>query len=605
MDSMQQYSRRKFLRFWTVVTMATLGGGVLAACTKAITPTAPAVGTANAPIGTVGSGPVGTSASGPVGTTASGPVWHGDARCSRYGCGWTSQPGCRGAFPRREWQDPFARPRRAGGLYQVPQAFKSVNAVPGKNSKVRALIVSYNAPPTPRDQNRWWQELEKRLGITFEPILQPADGYPQRLATILAGGDIPDLTFLYFEQVPDQYKVIQQGAYADLTEYLSGDGLKQFPNLALFPDYLWKNARTNGKLYGAPRALLQVGAQAHWRKDWGEKFGTPSPKNADEFLDLMTKFTKSDPDGNGRPDTYGIHTIAQFTFALGFFMNMFRVPNTWSRNTDGTLLADIEAPEFRQTVEYMKKLFDAGIFHPDTAAGNRTQRKDLITNSKVGLVLDALTGWAGTAGFRETARQLANNRNINITTLVPMGHDGGKANTYLGTGFTGYAAIPAKVGQDKARTQELLRVIDYFAAPFGSEEWSFLNYGIEGVHHTVDASGARVINDLGLLERASGDLQSLCNPMPVYYYSLAGDAQEAQIAVRDCLAIGVPNPAQGLFSPANATNAGRLNQLRIDRIGSIVQGREPLSALDTFVKDWRSQGGDQMRKEYEQGLQGQ
>ena len=50
---------------------------------------------------------------------------------------------------------------------------------------------------------------------------------------------------------------------------------------------------------------------------------------------------------------------------------------------------------------------------------------------------------------------------------------------------TGIAAIPAKVGKDKERVKELLRVIDYLAAPFGCEEWVFLNYGHEGVHHMM------------------------------------------------------------------------------------------------------------------------
>ena len=104
---------------------------------------------------------------------------------------------------------------------KFPAPFKSVSAVPGKGTKVTALIVAYLPPPTPRDQNKWWQEFEKRLGITFEPIIQPADGYPEKLASITAGGNFPDLTFLYFDQVPDQYKVIQQGAYTDLTSILS------------------------------------------------------------------------------------------------------------------------------------------------------------------------------------------------------------------------------------------------------------------------------------------------------------------------------------------------------------------------------------------------
>ena len=36
----------------------------------------------------------------------------------------------------------------------------------------------------------------------------------------------------------------------------------------------------------------------------------------------------------------------------------------------------------------------------------------------------------------------------------------------------------------------------------------------------------------------------------------------------------------------------------------IITGREPLSAFDAFVNDWRSRGGDQMRKEFEPELKG-
>jgi putative aldouronate transport system substrate-binding protein len=587
----EQYRRREFLRRWAVAAGATVGAGLLAACGGATsTPTTPASSVAPSNSGA----PVSSAA--PGGSSAPATAVRGTATAgARATAGAVPSPDANGKIP-------SLGPGVPDVYTKFPSTFKSVNAVPGKGSKIRGLIVAYNAPPIPKGENRWWQELEKRLGITFEPVIQPADGYPQRLATIIAGGDIPELTFLYFEQVPDQYKIIQQGAYADLTQYLSGDGLKEFPNLAQFPDFLWQNARTNNKLYGAPRPLLQIGAQAHWRKDWGEKLGIPSPRNADEFLDLMTKFTNSDPDGNGRPDSYGIHTIAQFAFGVAFFSNMFRAPNQWQQNPDGSLTADIETPQFRQAVEYMKRLHDAKIFHPDTAAGTRTQRKDLITTGKVGFVMDALTGWAGTAGFRAEARKL-NSPTANVTTLVPPGFDGKPGNTHLGTGFTGYAAIPAKFAREPEKIREFLRVIDYFAAPFGSEEWVFLNYGIEGVHHTIDNNGARIINDLGRSERANGDLHNLCNPMPAYWYPDPNDAQEAQIAVRDCMAIGIPNPAQGIFSQTNASAAGRLNQLRIDRIGSIVQGREPLSAYDQFVKDWQSGGGDQIRKEFQEGLQ--
>jgi putative aldouronate transport system substrate-binding protein len=575
--------------------LAACGGGASPTATSATTPTAvrPTTAPTTAPA---------ASASASVAPTTGASAATAPAASAATGAGTTTAGAAASPASGTDGKLPSPAPGVPDAYTKFPTPFKTVNTIPGKGTKVTALIVAYNPPPPPRDQNKWWQEFEKRLGITFEPIIQPADGYPEKLASITASGSLPDLTFIYFEQVPDQYKVIQQGAYTDLTSELSGDALKQYPNLALFPAYLWKNSAISGKLYGAPRPLLPIGAQMIWNRTWAEKFGNPNPKNADEFYDLMVKFTKNDPDGNGKQDTWAIHTIQQFAFGLSFFRSMFRVPNEWRKNPDGTLTAFLETDEFKQAVTYMKKLYDAGIFHPDTATGNRTQRKDYITSLKVGMIEDLVTNFAGVNpnGYRDTARKLNNNPNINVTAIVPPGFDGGKSTIDLTSGFTGYAAIPAKVGKDSERTKELLRVINYLASPFGSEEWVFLNYGLEGVHHTVQPDGSRVTTDLGKAE--IGDLPNLCNGLTTYWYPIPGDAQDAQNAVRDMIALGQENPVINLFSPTNAAKAGEFNQLRIDRVDAIVQGRDPLSAIDTYVKDWRSRGGDQIRKEYEAAL---
>jgi putative aldouronate transport system substrate-binding protein len=40
----------------------------------------------------------------------------------------------------------------------------------------------------------------------------------------------------------------------------------------------------------------------------------------------------------------------------------------------------------------------------------------------------------------------------------------------------------------------------------------------------------------------------------------------------------------------------------MDRMTPIVSGREPLTALDDAIKEWKSRGGDQIRQEFEQSL---
>jgi putative aldouronate transport system substrate-binding protein len=173
--------------------------------------------------------------------------------------------------------------------------------------------------------------------------------------------------------------------------------------------------------------------------------------------------------------------------------------------------------------------------------------------------------------------------------------------TYNNIGFTGFAAIPASVGRDEDRLLELLRILDYYGAPFGSEEYNFLWFGLEGTHHEIQANGARVLSDRGRLE-----VNELYNvvfaPRVIYYPNDVDDVPYLQQATADVLASGIDDPTWGRYSPTSAERGAQLSQLGIDRVTSIILGREPMSALNDYVNEWRSRGGDQIREEFQEAL---
>jgi len=393
---------------------------------------------------------------------------------------------------------------------------------------------------------------------------------------------------------------VLQGAYADLTPYLTGDALKEFPYLAAYPPQLWKNIAIRGKIYGVPRPRYLVNNPLTFRQDWAEKVGIPAAKNADDVQRLFTAFTKNDPDGNGNADTFGLGSDAPGTFSISWFLNMFRVPNVWRRNTDGSLTRDIETDEFRAAIAYMRGLWTAGAFHPDTPTLNLQKVQDLFAGSRVGGYTAGINGirgqnnaWAKTRAFSAP--------DANVTGFIAPGFDGGKAVWRIEEGFLGFVAISAKAGRDKERVRELLRILNYYSAPFGSEEYNFLNYGLESVHHTLKADGSRVLTDQGRAE--TFDIRQLTTAPPVFYYpDRPEDGPYMQTLVRDMLVLGTENPVQTTFSITSAQKTNELTQLQNDRITAIITGRDPLTALDAFIKDWRSRGGDQIRKEYQDAL---
>jgi len=494
---------------------------------------------------------------------------------------------------------PSLAPNVPDAYTTLPAGFTSVSAVPGKGGKVNAFLIGYNPPVPGRTSNKYWQELEKRLGATFEPTITPAASYVEKLAAIVASGDIPDLTLLQLEYAPDQNRLMLQGAYTDLTPYLTGDALKTYPNLARFPAALWKNVARKGKIYGVPVPNLIAQNTLMFRQDWAEKVGYGQMKNAEDFLNCMVAFAKNDPDGNGKTDTYGLGSNGSSAFSVSAFLHMFRVPNTWRKNADGTLTHMIETDEYKQAVTFMKRLYDAGGFHPDITTIATQQSRDGFNGSKIGAYNDGLTALATTAGLRAKIKPLT--PTANVTAWIPPGFDGGKASFHTFPGYNSVAVIPAKVGKDAERAKELLHVIDYFAAPLGSQEWLFLKNGIQGAHYNPGPDGSPVRTDLGSVE--IGDLATIMTNLVVFYYPDTPDVGPyLQGVTKDLLALGVDNPIVGLFSQTDAAKIGELSQFNRDNLTSLVAGRDPLSAYDSWVQGWRSRGGDQIRKEYQDAL---
>ena len=65
------------------------------------------------------------------------------------------------------------------------------------------------------------------------------------------------------------------------------------------------------------------------------------------------------------------------------------------------------------------------------------------------------------------------------------------------------------------------------------------------------------------------------------------------------LKVGVADPTQGLYSPTYANKVSSLTQPVLDAVTDMIQGRRPLNDWDSVVQSWRSGGGDQARKEYQ------
>lgn len=482
---------------------------------------------------------------------------------------------------------------------QYPEPFASVDSPPGNGSTVRVMTLSYSPPPTAKEDNRYWQELETRLNVTYEADLVPIANYDERLATLFAGRDLPDILFLLPGATrPMIYDGFNQGAFFDLTEFVDSGRIQDYPNLAAIPSYLWDAVRVNGRIWGFPKAVLRNNDPTYLRRDWLDSYGMSGLGSPDDVRTFLTSCATGDPDGNGSADTWGLAPYGGGWDA--FILNqMFEVPYGWRLNDDGTLVNQIETEEYRQAIEFARSLFEAGAYHPDSATLTVQQAVDLMITGRTGMASNGFAALFGPTGFRNTIKE-----QVPIAVLDPLilpAPDGSEAVTYAGPGYFGFTAIAASAAQDEARLDELYGVLNYLFAPFGSEEETFLRYGLPGVHSEEVEGGGFTLTDQGLADRSALVYPFLSENF-FFYPGMPGEAEAAQKFNERMASVAIRNPVQGVFSEAQGQNGAALGQFVADSYTEFVTGRQSLDAFDSFVQEWRSRAGDQIRAEYEAAL---
>ncbi|GAC1313093.1 MAG: extracellular solute-binding protein [Chloroflexota bacterium] len=478
----------------------------------------------------------------------------------------------------------------APGYQRYPSnLIRSVAQPPGKGGEVSALTASLSPPPTALDSNPAWQQVNKELGVTIRiPSVSTAD-FPTRISTVVAGSDIPDIiAVLIFSTTMPNMGDFLNSACADLTPYLSGDAVKDYPNLANLPSTAWPSMIFNNKIMAIPVAAGGVRSSPLLLARWGDldKAGITRISSPDEFTGICKQLNNP-----GTRWALGANTL------VNWLAMVFGAPNMW-RQSGGKFVKDYETPEFKEAVAYHRALWDAGLFYPDSPSLSGSPAGALYYSGK--WIFSPHGSWSLTA--YQTAWERANTADPNFKprAVLPFNKEGtGRAAQFIGTGATGTVALK-KASAD--RINELLGVLNYLAAPVGTTEALLLQYGIEGPDFTRDANGNPVPTQQGLSDLVV-PWKNIAGP-PDYLFS-ASSAEYVPVAYqtqKEHFAVTLPNPIVGLYSPTDGSKGISLKNAFTDRMNEILFGKQPVSAFDDIVKEWRANGGDAIRTEYERAF---
>jgi len=476
----------------------------------------------------------------------------------------------------------------AGYLTYPANPAATVNGVPGSGGSYTAVTPLWGSIPPAN--NAYYQAVNKALGASIS--MQPANGntYNTSVTALIAGKKLPD-----WIQMPTWWNAafnvgeLTGNQLADLTPYLAGDKILAYPNLAAIPTAAWTAGVWNNKLYGIPSFATGAAFAGtfFYRKDIiVDKLGLSADVKSIADLEALMKEAKAANRGIGACDDLWPYTYQPFG-----------VPAKW-RVENGKLVHLYDTPEYVEALNWNYKVAKAGYIHPDALAGDTSNGNTRFYAGKTLLGSGGLGAWnlsdaqSGQAANPKYDRQAFKVFSADGTTTPSI---------FLGSG----ASIMSYLNKNltPAQIKECLAIANYLAAPYGSKEYTLINFGVEGVDFTMTSAGPNYTSK-GKTEANQDTYQFLASPPSVISNPGMDQVTKDYAAWQ---ADAVKHAYKPVFDNANISVPARLAtadtaQAVEDTVKEVYHGLKPVSAFQDAHATWKKNGGSDVIAWYQKNV---
>ncbi|HBM80645.1 MAG: extracellular solute-binding protein [Clostridiales bacterium] len=336
--------------------------------------------------------------------------------------------------------------------------------------EVSAIILDRGQVPASEgtyEENRWTKYINQNSGVKVKWVPVPRTQDIQKMNTLIASGQAPDLLWEYSRDYISQ--LVDQGALQPIDEYIQKYSIA-------YKNYLAKNSELkpyvtfNNKMYAftSKRGIDSIANHAMWiRQDWLDKLGLKMPTTDEELFKVAEAFKNQDPDGNGKADTYG--------FAFNY--NMAGIVSAlygaaWNIVDNGKIINPLNTERYKDVLAFRKKMFDEGLidkeFITDT---NFTRERQIWVTGKAGIYFG---GWNMGNEWKDLKKNVPN------AQMVPLE----SVSTKYGK-FGMWQEPPANriigVNKDAKNPKAIVQLMDWLI----DKGWFTITFGIEGSNYKM------------------------------------------------------------------------------------------------------------------------
>lgn len=293
-----------------------------------------------------------------------------------------------------------------------------------------------------RAQIAKFEEEHPEVELDHQPI--PPDGYRERLKTVAAGNEMPDIFFAHAGALIKEF--YDNGFIQPIDPVL-----KKYPDWAAnFTEDAFGPLSFDGGVYATP-INASVTSILFYNKSLFEQHDVKVPETWDELLTSIDAFNAAGvtPIALGNKAAW----LAQSSI-LGAVAD--RVTGTeWflkAANQDGAKFTD---PEFIEVLEYMQSLSNANAFQQGFNSIDNTQMEQYFIQGNAAMMIDGswgITNMASTATEEELSQ-------IEVTVIPAIPGGKGKQNTITGGAGGGFAINKNLTGSQLEAAYELLYAV--------------------------------------------------------------------------------------------------------------------------------------------------
>ncbi|GAB6991997.1 extracellular solute-binding protein [Paenibacillus pini] len=330
----------------------------------------------------------------------------------------------------------------------------------------------------------------------------PPDGYRQRLSTVAAGNELPDLFFVYAgSHSAELYKA---GLLQPITEVVDQNPEWKGKFLpGAFDPFTFEP----GQVYTAPIGMSATSI-LYYNTTLFDKYKVKVPTTWDEMMTAIKVFNenKITPIALGNKAPW----VAQSTIigALGD-----RVTGTeWFKNAAAQKGAKFTDPEFVKVLNYFKELSDKKAFQDGANSIDNTQAEQYFIQGNAAMMVSGawtLTNLAASASEDQM-------KNIDVTVLPSIPGGKGEANTITGGAGGGLALSKRTEGAAKEAALKLIYAVS------GPEAQKAIAESNSMVMYDTDIDKAKVTS----LYYKAFNLVKKTTITPVYDAYLSAEAAE-------------------------------------------------------------------------------